>query len=102
MTNSVNFNDGATISITSRANGMNRTNYNTYGGAEQDTISRAMPSTRAKTISDPEGVNALSDINAFEKRCAKKPNRYPKSSLEAHFQLEETMKKKIRLRAELT
>lgn len=54
------------------------------------------------TINDPEGIDALNAIDEFENRNAKKPNRYPKASFEKHLNLNDTMRKKIKERNELT
>ena len=53
-------------------------------------------------VSDPEGLEALNAIDEFENKNSKKPNRYPKASLETHLNLNDTMQKKINQRAELT
>ena len=53
-------------------------------------------------IVDPEGIDALNAIEEFENRNAKKPNRYPKASFEKHLNLDDTMRKKIKERNELT
>ena len=56
----------------------------------------------ADSVTDPEGIEALNAIDEFENRCAKKPNRYPKASLETHLNLNETMKDKISKRTQFT
>ena len=67
------------------------------------TLSRTFKSTAARSkITDPEGVQALSEIEAFESRCLKKPNRYPNDHLDTHLNLDQTMKAKIMVRAQLT
>ena len=43
-------------------------------------------------MSDPEGAEALDDIDKFEKRNARKANRYPRDSYDTHANLETTMK----------
>ena len=53
-------------------------------------------------INDPEGIDALNAIDEFENRHAKKPNRYPKANFEKHLNLNDTMRKKIKERNELT
>ena len=57
---------------------------------------------KGNVISDPEGVAALNAIDEFENKNQKKPNRYPKASLENHLNLQDTMSKKIKQRTELT
>ena len=54
------------------------------------------------TVTDPEGIEALNEIDKFEDRCLKKPNRYPKASLDTENKLDTTMKTKIQLRAQIT
>ena len=44
---------------------------------------------------DPEGVEALNDIDNFEKKNAKKANRYPRDSYDTHANLETTMKARV-------
>jgi len=51
---------------------------------------------------DPEGVEALNAIDEFESKCEKKPNRYPKASLETHLKLDNTMQAKIETRISIT
>ena len=61
-----------------------------------------MPPT-SKPVSDPEGRTALREIDQFEKKqVQKKPNRYPKASLEQHLSLDETMSKRIKMRAQIS
>ena len=40
-------------------------------------------------VADPEGIEALNDIDSFEnQKLVLKPNRYPKTNLEAHQNLD--------------
>ena len=57
---------------------------------------------RAKRVTDPEGMEALNDIDSFEERQEKKPNRYPKANFETHMKLDSTMREKIKQRAQIT
>ena len=55
-------------------------------------------SLRASQIKDPEGVDALTQIDQFESKNKKKANRYPNANLENTQNTDEIMKKKIKLR----
>ena len=62
-----------------------------------------MTSQKGKVkVSDPEGVAALNDIDKFEKRNAKKANRYPRDSYDTHENLDATMKQRVQLRTQIT
>ena len=56
-----------------------------------------------KRVTDPEGIEALNDLDKFEKsQCKKKDNRYAKVNLEQHLSLDETMAARIKARAKIT
>jgi hypothetical protein len=68
----------------------------------KNNIGMQQPSLRASAvITDPEGIDALSQIDQFEKENKKKPNRYPKAQLERTENLDENMKTKIKLRTQM-
>ena len=74
-----------------------------YGVVDPAKFNKIMQkSVRDSQIMDPEGIDALSQIDQFESKNKKKPNRYPNANLENTQKTDETMKKKIKLRTKIT